>query len=147
MRVRTEKTHCVPAPAREGRGYVVLTVWGDHLALHDGPAPVEQKLDGTGVLIFQHSGSAAVWAALSAWDNLVAGKTAHAQQSYQIRPVHYRDATQIYSLHIVEGPLLCTLEGVIQAAQFSIPAQGHEKSGSTVRCRPHEGSSTRLPRR
>lgn len=147
MRLRTEKINVAPAPASEGRGYIVLTVWGDHLALQDAPAPVEQKLDASKVVIFQHRASAAMWAALTAWDNLSAGKTARSYQTYQLRSVRYRGATQTFSLNVVEGPVLCVLEGVVEAAQFAIPAQGYEKGGSTVRARPHEPVATPVPRR
>ncbi len=144
MRLQTERVDAAKPRVREGRGFVALVVRGDYLSLNEGPAPVDQKLDGNHAVLFEHRSSAAMWAVLSAWDDLAAGKT---PRMYQIRPVRYRDATEAYDLKIVEGPIQCVLGGAIQAGQFWIPALGLEKPGSTIMTRPQEAGHQRQPRR
>lgn len=144
MRLRTERVDASTPTARDGVAYLPLLVRGDYLSLNEGPAPVGQKLDGAQVILFQRASAAAMWAVLTAWDDLVAGKT---PKTYQIRAVRYQDAASSYTLKIVEGPVLCSLSGAIEAGQFWIPAQGLEKPGSTIMTRPTEPAQRRQPRR
>jgi hypothetical protein len=144
MRLRTERADSAKPAAPDGQGFVVLMVRGEHLALNDAPAPVNQKMDGSQVLLFQHRASAAMWAVLTAWDDLAAGKV---PKVYQVRPICYKDASALYNLRVVEGPLQCTLGGALEAGQFWIPPQGLEKPGSTILSNPAERMQQRQPRR
>lgn len=137
LQLRTERVAARAAASPEGKGYVVLVIRGDRLALGESPVATEQPLPAGGVILFEHRTCAALWSALSAWHDVADGKSPRA---YSIRPIRFTGATYCYTLRIVEGPLLCDLANVIEARQFVIPARGLERPKGSALARPHQES-------
>lgn len=141
-RLQTEKLAHQQCDSPAGRGYIILSVQDKYLMLGGIPVATESPLPGDNVLIFSSRATAVIYAAMVAWDDCMGGRALH---QYQIRSVHYSGASATYALRILDGPVRCSLDQLVQARTFQIPAHGNEKPHSSVLADPQ--APPPLPRR
>jgi len=142
LQLRVEKVSVRDPSQSDGAGYAVLVVRGDHLALNESPVATDHPLPGSRTLLFEHRSCAALWSALTAWEDIADGRSI---RMYKVRPIRYTGATCCYTLRVVDGPLCCDIVDVIEAKQFVIPPRGLERPKATALVYPHKGAP--LPRR
>lgn len=135
LQLRTERVAERGLEESVGNGFAVLMVRGERLTLGGSPIATEQSMPADSTMLFLDESCAALWAAISAWRDLAEGKT---PRSYRVRPIRYQGATSVYTLRVIEGPLLCDLVNAIEAKQFLVPARGVERAKGSVLAQPFQ---------